>query len=166
MGTPYPYRRTLDSSIVLDVPEAKPLGKPSVEFAELENGLKIAAVDKGGLKASLGLFVNAGSRHESAGNFGVSHMTSLMAYKSTAHLSNLRTVKTLEQLGASNTSNCIADREEVMYQVDVMREYMPLVLPLMVGNVLFPRLLPWEVKAAHGKVKQAREAMAADPAAT
>jgi len=165
-STPYPYRRTLDSSIVIDVPEAKPLGKPKVEFAELENGLKIAAVDKGGLKASLGLFVNAGSRHESAGNFGVSHMTSLMAYKSTAHLSNLRTVKTLEQLGASNTSRCVADREEVLYQVDVMREYVPLVLPLMVGNVLFPRLLPWEVKAAHVKVKQAREAMAADPAAT
>merc|ERR1712232_1548025 len=49
---------------------------------------------------------------------------------------------------------------------DVMREYMPLALPLMVGNALFPRLLPWEVKAAHGKVKQAREAMAAGPAAT
>merc|ERR1712137_572813 len=76
------------------------------------------------------------------------------------------TVKTLEQLGASSTSTCVADREEVAYQVDVMREYMPLVLPLMVGNVLFPRLLPWEVKAAHGKVKQAIENTAACPEAT
>jgi len=49
----------------------------------------------------------------------------------------------------------------MLYQVDVMREYTPLVIPLMVGNVLFPRLLPWEVKAAHSKVQQAAASDAA-----
>merc|ERR1719183_1498986 len=160
---PYPYSRTMDSSIVIDAPEAKPMGKANVEFAQLENGLKVAAIDRGGLKASLGLFVNAGSRHETSANFGVSHMASLMAYKSTAHLSNLRTVKTLEQLGASNSSTCSAGREHMLYQVDVMREYAPLVVPLLVGNILFPRLLPWEVKAAQAGVKQARAELAANP---
>jgi len=159
----YPYKgRTMDTSVLLDSQPAN-LVAPKAEFSKLENGLKIASVDRQGLTASLGLFVNAGSRHETASNFGVSHMVELMAYKSTAHLSHLRTVKTLEQLGAHHSSTCKAGREEMIFQVDVMREYIPLVVPLMIGNVLFPRLLPWEVKAAVAKVKTARASLDASP---
>jgi len=85
-------------------------------------------------------------------------MVSLMSYHSTAHLSHLRSVKTMEQLGADHRTSCTAGREETLYQVEVQREYLPLVVPIMVGNVLFPRLLPWEVKSAQGEVKTAREA--------
>lgn len=160
---PNPYAgTTLDRSILLDPPTASPV-KPTMEFAKLENGLKIASIDKGGIKASIGLFVSAGSRFETSANFGVSHMISLMAYKSTAHLSHLRTVKTLEQLGASLSSTCTAGREDMVYQVDIMREYVPLVVPLLVGNVLFPRLLPWEVKASSKLVKDARTALEGNP---
>jgi processing peptidase subunit alpha len=159
----YPYKGlTLDRSILLD-PQEPVLKAPQVEFSKLENGLKIASVDNQGLTASLGLYVNAGSRFENAGNFGVSHMVELMAYKSTAHLSHLRTAKTLEQLGAHSHSTCKAGREDIVYGVDVMREYVPLVVPLMIGNVLFPRLLPWEVKAAQKSVKDARTALENSP---
>merc|ERR1740115_649300 len=86
-----------------------------------------------------------------------------MGYHSTAHLSQLRTVKTLEQLGANSTATCQAGREEIVYNVDVMREFVPLVVPLMVGNVLFPRLLPWEVKAAQKDVATATAALKSSP---
>mmetsp|Transcript_113096 Transcript_113096/g.320384 ORF Transcript_113096/g.320384 Transcript_113096/m.320384 type:complete len:521 (+) Transcript_113096:65-1627(+) len=160
---PNPYKgSTLDKSILLD-PPAPALVPPRAEFSRLENGLKIASVDKQGLTAHLGLYVDAGSRYEDPSNFGVSHMVSLMSFASTAHLSQLRTVKTLEQMGANATSACTAGREEMVYRVDVMREYMPLVVPLLVGNILFPRLLPWEVKAATKKVEAAKAAFKADP---
>merc|ERR1719330_2027260 len=110
----------------------------------------------------LGLYVNAGSRFENSSNFGVSHMVSMMGYTSTAHLSHLRTVKTLEQLGANSTTACTPGREDVAYSVEVMREFVPLVVPLMVGNVLFPRLLPWEVMAAHKQVAEAKAALDVD----
>merc|ERR1719253_901919 len=155
----------MDTSIVLS-PQAPQLKAPKTEFSKLENGLKIASVDRQGLTASLGLYVSAGSRFETSANFGVSHMVSMMGFSSTAHLSQLRTVKTLEQLGCNSTASCVAGREEIVYKVDTMREFVPLVLPMMIGNVLFPRLLPWEVKAAHKKVAEAREALAADPDAT
>lgn len=159
----YPYKGcTMDRSIVLEKHSPNPVA-PKVEFSKLENGLKIASVDRQGLTASLGLFVSAGARHENSSSFGVAHMVELMAYKSTAHLSHLRTVKTLEQLGGQHTTHAKAGREDTVYQVDVMREFVPLVVPLMVGNILFPRLLPWEVKAAQGKVKTARAALEADP---
>merc|ERR1712232_676340 len=46
---------------------------------------------------------------------------------------------------------------------DVMREDAPLVVPLMIGNVLFPRLLPWEVKAASKLVKGVQADLNGDP---
>lgn len=151
---PNPYQgSTLDRSILLD-PPAPTLVQPKFEFSKLENGLKIASIDKQGLTARLGLFVHAGSRFETPENFGVSHMVSLMSYHSTAHLSHLRTVKTLEQLGADQSASCTAGREETVYEVSVQREYVPLVVPLMVGNILFPRLLPWEVKSTSKAVKE------------
>jgi len=159
---PNPYKgSTLDKSILLD-PPAPVLAPPKTEFSRLENGLRVASVDKQGLTAHLRLFVNAGSRFETTANFGVSNMVSIMGYKSTAHLSHLRTVKTLEQLGANDTSFCKAGREDIVYHADVMREFVPLVVPLMIGNVLFPRLLPWEVKAAHKEIKEARSRLEKD----
>jgi len=158
----YPYSASgMDRSILLD-PPAPVLKKPEAQFSKLENGLKIASYDKGGMNAHVGLYVNAGSRFETAANFGVSHMVSLMAYKSTAHLSNLRTVKTLEQMGAANSTSCKAGAEEVVYQVELQREYVPFAVPLLIGNVLFPRLLPWEVKSASEEVAKARAGMGAD----
>lgn len=162
-SVPNPYKgSTLDRSILID-PPAPVLVPPKAEFSKLENGLKIASIDKQGLTARVGLFVSAGSRFETAANFGVSHMVSLMGFTSTAHLSHLRTVKTLEQLGANNTTFVKAGREETVYQVDVQREYVPLAIPLIIGNVLFPRLLPWEVKAAAKKVATARKELEESP---
>lgn len=160
---PNPYQAsTLDRSILID-PPSPVLTAPKTEFSKLENGLKVASIDKGGLSAQIGLFVSAGSRFETSANFGVSHMVSLMGYKSTAHLSHLRTVKTLEQLGANASSTCNAGREEIVYQTSVSREYAPLVVPLLIGNVLFPRLLPWEVKAASKLVTNAAAELQNDP---
>jgi len=160
---PNPYAAvTLDKSILISPPAPK-LVAPKAEFSKLENGLRIASVDRQGLTAHLGLYVSAGSRFETAENFGVSHMTSLMAFRSTAHLSHLRTVKTLEQLGANLSSGSTSGREDVTYNVEVIREFAPLAIPLIIGNVLFPRLLPWEMKAVHEKVKQQRDALQSDP---
>ncbi|CAE7762263.1 Uqcrc2, partial [Symbiodinium sp. CCMP2456] len=159
---PNPYQgTTLDRSILLD-PPAPALTQPKFEFSKLENGMKIASIDKQGLTARLGLYVHAGARFEVPGNLGVAHMSALMGFRSTAHLSHLRTVKTLEQLGAHLSSSATAGREEIAYQVELQREYMPLAVPLMVGNVLFPRLLPWEVKAAQSDVPTAKQALTKD----
>ncbi|CAK8997760.1 unnamed protein product [Durusdinium trenchii] len=160
---PNPYQgTTLDRSILLD-PPAPALVAPKFEFSKLENGIKIASVDKQGLTARLGLYVHAGSRFETSANLGAAHMAALMGFRSTAHLSHLRTVKTLEQMGADQSASAKSGREEILYQVDVQREMLPYVVPLMVGNVIFPRMLPWEVKSAQGDVKTDKEALMSNP---
>jgi processing peptidase subunit alpha len=157
---PNKYKGVAMDQCVLDaVPTVAPVA-PKMAFSKLENGLKIASVDKQGLTATIGLYVYGGSRFETAGSFGAAGMVELMGFKSTAHLSNLRTVKTFEQLGA--TVAVKAGREAVSYKVEILKEYLPFAVPLLVGNVLFPRLLPWEVKEAAKQVAGAKAALEAD----
>lgn len=44
-----------------------------------------------------------------------------------------------------------------MYSAECLRQQMPLLLPMLTGNVLFPRLLPWELKANHDKLLHAKQ---------
>jgi processing peptidase subunit alpha len=128
------------------------LTKPEYQFSKLENGLKIVSVDKGGQAASLGLFVNVGSRFETPESQGLTSMVEMMSYRSTAHLGHLRTVKTFEQLAVKASAR--AGREQIMYTADCLRDIFPLVAPLMIGNVLYPRLVRWEVASAESKVRE------------
>lgn len=82
----------------------------SIKFSKLENGLRIASVDKSGLISTLGLYVHAGSRYEdpAQGELGVSSMIENISFHSTAHLSHLRTLKVVETIGAN--VNCTSFR--------------------------------------------------------
>jgi processing peptidase subunit alpha len=141
-----------------------PSGDGTYKFSKLENGLKVVTCDNGGDVAEVGLYVKAGSRWEKLSERGATHMLELCAFRSTAHLSHLRTVKTLEQLGV--TASCTGGRESVSYKAAVLREYVPIVVPLLVGNVLFPRLLPWEVNAAHELIDLSKKKMGPDAIVT
>lgn len=161
-GEPNPYQNVpIDEPVLHNIP-APHIVEPKMRFSKLENGLRIVSVDKQGLVSQLGLFVNAGSRYEQPGEYGVSHMVELMAYHSTAHLGHLRTIKTIEALGANAT--CQAGREHIMYHIETLRDQMPIMVPLLLGNTLFPRLLPWEVnrvqqyvEASNKKLREAPE---------
>mmetsp|Transcript_124330 Transcript_124330/g.247894 ORF Transcript_124330/g.247894 Transcript_124330/m.247894 type:complete len:573 (+) Transcript_124330:44-1762(+) len=127
---------------------------PQPRFAELSNGTRVVCIDRGGMCASLGLFVEVGSRHEQPDQCFLPHALELMAFRSSAHLSHMRTLKTLEQLGAA--ASCRVGREDILYQCDTLREYVPVLLPLMLANVLCPSNLPEEVFEAQKHVAEAR----------
>lgn len=145
-----PFKLSPMSEQIIEVPNVD-LPKPELKYSKLENGLKIVSCDRGGLASSLGLFVHAGSRFEKRENPGVAQMLEMVAYRSTAHLSHLRTVKTFETLGVEASAR--AGRESINYYANCLREYMPIVAPLLVGNILYPRLLRWEVASAHRKIQ-------------
>mmetsp|Transcript_75013 Transcript_75013/g.200067 ORF Transcript_75013/g.200067 Transcript_75013/m.200067 type:complete len:496 (-) Transcript_75013:559-2046(-) len=140
-----PYKNvTLDQTVMLRPPVEVAPSAPKYEFSKLENGLRVATANLGGADAHIGLFASAGSRFSNAANLGVADMIAQMSYHSTAHLSHLRTIKTLEHLGVD--ADCTAGREYLAYKVGTLPEHLPFVVPILVGNVLFPRFLRWEVK--------------------
>lgn len=132
-----------------------PAMKPAdLKFSRLENGLRIASVDRQGLSTTLELYINTGSRFETAANSGVTSMIQTMAFHSTAHLSYLRTIKTVETLGGN--IECIGGRELITYRAECLRGYSPILIPLLIGNVLFPRLLRWEIGKNAAKLASVR----------
>lgn len=156
-----PYRTVpLDEAIGTIEDTAAEEAFPEPLFGRLENGVQVIAVDRQGLCSSLGLFVHTGSRY-SREMACLPHMLELMAFRSSAHLSHLRTQKTLEQLGAA--ASCRVGREDVLFQMDVLREYVPVALPLMLANVLCPSVLPDEVAEAQEHVRELQLIMEEKP---
>ena len=134
----------------------------------------------------------------------------LKRFRTSAHLSHLRTQKTLEQLGAAASEpfvfkldpslvrSCRVGREDVLFQMDVwspepvvfqilldasralrvsisysnlrvapkvLREYVPVALPLMLANVLCPSVLPEEVEEAQQHAMELQQIMEDPPSA-
>ncbi|SBS84315.1 mitochondrial processing peptidase alpha subunit, putative [Plasmodium ovale] len=130
-----------------DLPPYKPVDE-NLHFSVLENDLKIISTNKNNGVCSIGLYIKCGSRYEEISDKvneqGMSVMIENMAFHSTAHLSHLRTIKSLEKIGANVT--CNAFREHIVYTCECLKEYLPVVINLLIGNVLFPRFLSWEMK--------------------
>lgn len=118
-----------------------------LHFSILENDLKIVSTDRNNSLCSLGLYVKCGSRFEEISDKtneqGMSVMLENMSFHSTAHLSHLRTIKTLEKIGAN--VSCNAFREHIVYSCECLREHLPIVINMLIGNILFPRFLSWEM---------------------
>eukprot|EP00916_Digyalum_oweni_P023547 GHVL01039075.1.p1 GENE.GHVL01039075.1~~GHVL01039075.1.p1 ORF type:complete len:530 (-),score=103.38 GHVL01039075.1:60-1649(-) len=161
----YPYLNTPMTDTILSEKDMMTPNEidQNLKFSKLENGLRIASVDRGGLTSSLGLFVKAGSRFEHMGQLGVSHMSEMMAFKATGHLSELRQIKAFETLGADGS--CTVNRENFVYQAECLREYVPYFVPILVGNILFPRFLPWEVKEVQFKIEKQQKKLEKNPEA-
>lgn len=54
----------------------------------------------------------------------------------------------------------ISFREHIVYHAEVERRYMPVVLPLLTGNVIFPRFLSWDVDRKRKEFAEEREKFA------
>lgn len=59
----------------------KTLSAPEVKVTTLENGLRVATENTGIPTATVGLWIDAGSRYETAQNNGVAHFLEHMAFK-------------------------------------------------------------------------------------
>jgi hypothetical protein len=72
--------------------EVAPTHYPT-EVTKLDNGLRIVSCDSIHPIASVGAFVDAGSRYESINNSGMSHFLEHFAFKSTANRSDFKLVR-------------------------------------------------------------------------
>lgn len=57
------------------------LNVPATEITILDNGLRVASEDSGAATATVGLWIDAGSRLETPANNGVAHFLEHMAFK-------------------------------------------------------------------------------------
>jgi len=72
----------------------------NVRITTLDNGFRIVSERMSGLKsASLGVWVNAGCRHESSKQNGIAHFLEHMAFKGTKKRNALEIAEAIEDVG-------------------------------------------------------------------
>jgi len=130
-------------TIPLDVSGPTPLfsGTTPTKVTTLPNGLKVASSDLVSPCTTIGLYVNAGSAQDTVS--GTAHVLQHMAFKSSEVRSAVAMVRDAEALGV--VASATASRENIVYQVDTLKESVPAALEMLAETALSPKFLPWEV---------------------
>jgi processing peptidase subunit beta len=89
----------------------------------LDNGLRVATEDSGAATATVGLWIDAGSRYETAANNGVAHFLEHMAFKGTAKRSQTDLELEVENMGAH--LNAYTSREQTVFYAKCLSKDVP-----------------------------------------
>jgi len=89
----------------------------------LPNQLRVASESTGGETATLGMWIDTGSRYESDANNGVAHFLEHMAFKGTAKRSQLQLETEVENMGGH--LNAYTSREQTVYYAKVLKKDVP-----------------------------------------
>mgnify|MGYP001627923536 CR=1 FL=1 len=97
----------------------------TVNLTTLDNGFRIVTEAMPGLQsAAIGIWVNAGARHERAAQNGIAHFLEHMAFKGTRTRSALAIAEAIEDVGGY--INAYTSREVTAYYARVLKDDVPL----------------------------------------
>ncbi|MDG1406440.1 MAG: pitrilysin family protein [Octadecabacter sp.] len=125
----------------------------TVQLHTLSNGFRIVTEQMPGLKsASIGIWVNAGGRHERPDQNGIAHFLEHMAFKGTARRSALQIAEAIEDVGGY--INAYTSREMTAYYARVLENDVPLALDVIADILLNPTFDPSEIEVERGVILQ------------
>jgi len=95
---------------------------PQTQVTVLSNGLRVATEKSPSNKqsASVGVFIDAGSRYETKENNGVAHFLEHLAFKGTANRSRVQLEKEVENIGGQ--LNAYTSREQTVFYAQVLKD--------------------------------------------
>jgi predicted Zn-dependent peptidase len=125
----------------------------TVGLSRLANGLRVASdridtVDT----VSLGLWVDVGTRHESAAVNGVAHFLEHMAFKGTERRSALVIAEEIEAVGGQ--LNAYTSRESTAYYAKVLKEDLALAVDILADIVQHSTFEPAELERERAVILQ------------
>ncbi|MEO0359240.1 MAG: pitrilysin family protein, partial [Pseudomonadota bacterium] len=125
----------------------------TVRTHRLPNGFRIVTEHMPGLKsASLGIWVNAGGRHERLEQNGIAHFLEHMAFKGTKRRTPLQIAEAIEDVGGY--INAYTSREMTAYYARVLEDDVPLAQDVIGDIVLNPVFDPDEIEIERGVILQ------------
>merc|ERR1711976_1020238 len=89
------------------------VNNPPTELSTLDNGMRVATEDSGAPTATVGLWIDTGSRYETAANNGVAHFLEHMAFKGTDKRTQTALELEVENMGAH--LNAYTSREQTVF---------------------------------------------------
>lgn len=119
----------------------------------LPNGLTVVTEAMHHLEsASVGFWVGAGTRHETAAQNGIAHFMEHMAFKGTKRRSALQIAEQIEDVGGY--LNAYTSRDTTAYYSRVLAGDVPLALDVLGDILLQPTLLEAEIEVERGVILQ------------
>jgi predicted Zn-dependent peptidase len=116
----------------------------SCRITRLPNGVRVVTEAMPQVKTvSLGVWIEAGSRHEGPGQEGMAHLWEHMAFKGTAHRDALAIAKELDILGG--LANAFTSREATCFHIRVMDAHFDRAFDILSDIALNPALDPEEL---------------------
>lgn len=131
----------------------------AVKTSVLGNGMKVVSMDNGTNFSSMGLFIEAGARHESCNSLGSSHALSRLATYSTFNRSNVRLVHDVENVYKFNIDT---GREKTAITAGTLRDESVATAQLLL-DVARPRCIEYEIRNVAGAINSDTAAAQADP---
>ncbi|WP_238369812.1 M16 family metallopeptidase [Heliomarina baculiformis] len=125
----------------------------TVQQDQLANGFRIVSEFMPGLQsAAIGIWVNAGGRHERIEQNGIAHFLEHMAFKGTKKRSSLQIAEAIEDVGGY--INAYTSREVTAYYARVLKNDVPLALDVISDILLNPVFDPNEIEVERGVILQ------------
>ncbi|WP_406721274.1 MULTISPECIES: M16 family metallopeptidase [Thioclava] len=124
-----------------------------IQFSTLSNGLRVVTERMPSMaSASIGIWVNAGGRHERPEQNGIAHFLEHMAFKGTKTRSALQIAEAIEDVGGY--INAYTSREVTAYYARVLGNDVPLALDV-IGDILMnPVFDQREIEVERGVILQ------------
>merc|ERR1719506_1732721 len=95
----------------------------------IPNGLRVASESNGGETATVGVWIETGSRYESDANNGVAHFLEHMSFKGTAKRNTRQLEMEVENMGGH--LNAYTSREQTVYYAKVLKQDVPRAVELL-----------------------------------
>ena len=122
----------------------------SVQTFGLSNGMRVVCQRMAVPSISVGLWIGAGSMHETAEENGCAHFLEHMLFKSTEH----RTAKqiALEMDAVGGHMNAFTEKEDTCYYARIIPKHLPQTLALLSDLLICPRLDQQEFETEKGVI--------------
>lgn len=126
-----------NSTIQIDIDARAP--EPII--STLDNGIRVVSLDWHTL-GGIGLALNTGSRYETEGEDGVAMFCEKMGFKSSAKYSQSHILTQCESKGVNINSS--HTRDQILYQIEGLREDLPITFEYLSDSIINPKFLPQE----------------------
>ncbi|CAG9581103.1 unnamed protein product [Danaus chrysippus] len=123
---------------------------PPTQLTVLDNGIRVASEDSGAATATVGLWIDAGSRYETSKNNGVAHFLEHMAFKGTSKRSQTDLELLVENMGAH--LNAYTSREQTVFYAKCLANDVPVAVEILADIIQNSSLAEPEIERERGVI--------------
>ncbi|KAL9891950.1 ubiquinol-cytochrome c reductase core protein 1 [Glossina fuscipes fuscipes] len=120
------------------------LNIPATQVTIMDNCLRVASEDSGASTATVGLWIDAGSRSETPQNNGVAHFLEHMAFKGTSKRSQTDLELEVENMGAH--LNAYTSREQTVFYAKCLSKDVPKSVEILADIIQYSKLGESEIE--------------------